>query len=84
MTWADINFEDKTFAVSEKLDLKFTPKDKEEGLIPIPDSLIELLRIRRRLYPDQRLIFTNTQGKSGWPSHPHHQARRQTRWAELL
>ena len=32
----------------EKLDLGFTPKDKEEGAIPIPDSLVELLQARRR------------------------------------
>ena len=61
-TWADIDFEGKTFTVREKLDLRFTPKDKEEGEIPIPDSLIELLQQRRRLYPDKRLIFSNSQG----------------------
>ena len=61
-TWADIDFESKTFTVREKLDLRFTPKDKEEGEIPIPDSLVDLLRNRRRLHADERLIFSNTQG----------------------
>lgn len=53
----------KTFTVTEKRDLNFTPKDKEERLIPIPDSLVVALRERRREYPDARLIFTNKQGR---------------------
>ena len=39
-TWWDVNLTAKTFAVTEKLDLGFSPKDKEEGEIPIPDSLV--------------------------------------------
>lgn len=61
-TWRDVDFDAKTFMVSEKLDLGFTPKDKEEGAIPIPDSLVELLRSRRARLPHSRLIFTNTEG----------------------
>ena len=61
-TWRDVDLDAKTFTVREKLDLGFTPKDKEEGAIPIPDSLVELLRARRRRYPNSRLIFTNSQG----------------------
>jgi integrase/recombinase XerD len=30
-TWRDVNFTAKTFSVTEKLDLGFSPKDKEEG-----------------------------------------------------
>jgi hypothetical protein len=37
----------KTFTVTEKLHLGFTPKDGEEGSIPLPDSLIDLLKLRR-------------------------------------
>jgi integrase/recombinase XerD len=62
-TWRDINFTAKTFAVTEKLDLGFSPKDKEEGAIPIPDSLIDSLRARRKKYPDSRLIFPGMGGK---------------------
>ena len=61
-SWPDLDFTNKTFSVVEKLDLGFTPKDKEEGKIPIPDSLVDLLRERRRRHPKTRLIFTNTEG----------------------
>jgi integrase/recombinase XerD len=60
-----VNFTAKTFSVTEKLDLGFIPKDKEEGEIPIPDSLIDRLRARRKKYPDSRLIFP---GKGGKPN----------------
>lgn len=40
-TWRDVNFVAKTFSITEKLDLAFTPKDKEEGDKPIPDSLVD-------------------------------------------
>jgi integrase/recombinase XerD len=64
-TWRDVNFTAKTFSVTEKLDLGFSPKDKEEGEIPIPDSLIERLSARRRRHPNSRLIFP---GKGGKPN----------------
>jgi len=56
-TWRDVNFTAKSFTVTEKLDLGFTPKDKEEGEIPIPDSLVDRLRLRRKRFPHGRLIF---------------------------
>ncbi len=62
-TWRDVDFSNKTFKVSEKLDLGFTPKDKEEGSIPIPDSLVELLDARRKQYPETRLIFPMPDGR---------------------
>jgi integrase/recombinase XerD len=61
--WKDVDFNGKSFKVSEKLDLGFTPKDKEEGSIPIPDSLVALLKTRRERYPDSRLIFPLPDGK---------------------
>jgi integrase/recombinase XerD len=61
--WKDVDFNGKSFKVSEKLDLGFTPKDKEEGSIPIPDSLVALLKNRRERYPDTRLIFPLPDGK---------------------
>jgi integrase len=62
--WRDVNFSAKTLSVTEKLDLGFRPKDREEGEIPIPDSLVERLRARRKRYPDSRLIFPGTHGKA--------------------
>jgi len=62
-TWRDVDFNDKKFKVSEKFDLDFTPKDKEEGSIPIPDLLVTLLHSRRTRYPDTRLIFPLPDGR---------------------
>jgi integrase/recombinase XerD len=53
-----------SFTVTEKLDLGWSPKDREEGAIPIPDSLLEILRARRKLYPGTRLIFPGANGKA--------------------
>jgi integrase/recombinase XerD len=61
-TWRDVDFAGKTFTVREKLDLGFTPKDKEEGSIPIPDSLVKLLTARREQLPGTRLIFPHPDG----------------------
>lgn len=62
-TWRDVNFAERTFKISEKLDLGFTPKDKEEGTIPIPDSLVALLQERKRRCTNSRLIFPGPNGK---------------------
>jgi integrase/recombinase XerD len=43
-TWRDVDFSTKTFTVTEKLDMGWSPKDSEEGTIPIPDSLVDALR----------------------------------------
>jgi integrase len=61
-TWRDVDLQQKTFAVTEKLDLGFVPKDKEEGVVPIPDSLVNLLRARRQRQPKSRLIFPGPKG----------------------
>jgi integrase len=62
-TWRDVDFAGKTFSITEKLDLGFSPKDKEEGDIPVPDSLLDLLRARRQRYPKARLIFPTADGR---------------------
>jgi integrase len=61
--WSDIDLDAKTYTVTEHLDLGFTPKDKEEGVIPIPSFLVEILRARRERYPLARLVFTTPQNK---------------------
>lgn len=35
-TWRDLDLDARTFTVRENSNLGFTPKDKEEGAIPIP------------------------------------------------
>jgi integrase/recombinase XerD len=61
--WEDINFESKTYTVREHLELGFSPKDREEREVPLPDSLVTALRQRRLVHPDTKLIFPNKQGK---------------------
>jgi integrase/recombinase XerD len=61
--WSDVNFNARTYTVTEKLDLGFRPKDKEEGSIPFPDTLVAMLRNRRKRYPNTRLIFPAESGK---------------------
>jgi integrase len=60
--WSDFDFDDRTARVSEKRELKFKPKDSEERVIPIPPSLVELLRARRERYPEGRLVFPAKRG----------------------
>jgi integrase/recombinase XerD len=64
-TWRDVSFERGVFAITEKNDaeLKWTPKDQEQGEIPLPDELVERLRKRRERYPDTRLIFPGPNGE---------------------
>jgi integrase len=62
-SWADLDFARRKFNITEHLDLGFTPKDKEEGSIPIPGDLVDMLRERRKRYPKSRLIFG--QGERG-------------------
>jgi integrase/recombinase XerD len=62
-TYQDLDFRAKTFNVTEKLDLGFRPKDSEEGAVPVPDSLLDLLKERRKRNPTARLIFPTDAGK---------------------
>jgi integrase len=57
-TWANIDFVQATYAVREKGD--WTPKDKEEGIIPIPQVLVARLQARRLRHPRRTRIFTPT------------------------
>jgi integrase/recombinase XerD len=64
-TWADVDFSRRKFCVGEKHDrIVFTPKDKEERTIPIPDALVDLLLARRKRMPGSRLVFPGPSGKA--------------------
>jgi len=52
----------KTISVLEKREWNWKPKDKEERTVPIPDSLMELLKVRKAMHADGWLIFPNTKG----------------------
>jgi len=58
----DVDFKLKTISVLEKRQWDWKPKDKEERTVPIPDSLVELLRVRKAMHSDGWLIFPNTEG----------------------
>jgi integrase/recombinase XerD len=58
----DVDFKMKTISVLEKRQWNWKPKDKEERTVPIPDSLVELLKARKAMHPDGWLIFPNTKG----------------------
>ena len=60
--WPDLDLSRHTYTVTEHLDLGFRPKDGEEGTIPIPSFLVELLQARRKRYPTTRLIFPTDKG----------------------
>ena len=64
-TWRDVDFKRGVFAVTEKNDgeLRWTPKDKEQGEIPLLDGLVDRLKKRRQRFPTTRLIFPSPEGK---------------------
>jgi integrase/recombinase XerD len=62
--WTDVDLEAKVHTVTEHLDLGYTPKDKEEGDIQLPDVLVDRLRARRERMPHTRLIFPGAEGKA--------------------
>ena len=55
--WSDLDLVGKRYTVTEHLDLGYRPKDKEEGTVPIPDLLVEILKARHKRFPSTRLIF---------------------------
>jgi integrase/recombinase XerD len=58
----DVDFKLKTISVLEKRQWNWNPKDKEERTVPIPDSLLEILKVRKAMHPDGWLIFPNSEG----------------------
>jgi integrase len=60
--WADIDFEKKTYHFRGKRDVGFALKNHEARVVPIPDSLVNLLRARKKNAPHNRWIFVNEDG----------------------
>jgi integrase len=60
--YSDINFKAKTIDVREKRQFNWEPKDKAERTVPVPDSLIELLEVRKSIHQGGWLIFPNKDG----------------------
>jgi integrase/recombinase XerD len=61
--WDDIDFDKKTYHVRAKLDAGFSPKNHEDRIIPIPTSLVEELKHRKKRAPDPKWIFVNEEGR---------------------
>jgi len=61
-SWADTNFDKKTYTVRSKPDVGFTVKNHESRTIPLPDSLVVSLKARRKTMPTARWIFVNEVG----------------------
>lgn len=60
--YTDIDFKAKTIDVREKRQFNWEPKDKAERTVPVPDSLLELLKVRKSMYQGGWLIFPNRDG----------------------
>jgi integrase/recombinase XerD len=61
-TWQDINFEKMEFHVRAKKAVGFTPKNHETRAVPMPKSLVALLKERSKDKPHSRWIFVNGDG----------------------
>ncbi len=59
LTWADIDFRQKTLMVRSKLHLGFAIKDKEERGLPLSDGLLEMLTAAKDSNPG-RVFVTGT------------------------
>ena len=62
-SWADIDFDKRAYHIRRKEDVHFTPKSHESRTVPLPDSLIGLLKARRKRAPHERWIFVNDEGR---------------------
>jgi integrase len=62
-SWADINFEKKTYTVRGKADVNFHVKNHESRTVPLPDSLVSLLKKAHKNKKHDRWIFVNGDGK---------------------
>ena len=62
-TWTDVDFERMEFHVRQKQDVGFVPKNHEKRTVPIPASLVVLLKRRKKSAPHGRWIFVNRNGQ---------------------
>jgi integrase len=61
--WNDIDFAKSEYHVRRKEDVGFTPKSHESRTVPLPASLVETLRARRKKNPQARWLFVNEEGR---------------------
>ena len=58
-TWQDIDFEKMEFHVKAKKDVGFTPKNHETRKVPMPESLVALMKKYRKNPANTRWLFVN-------------------------
>lgn len=61
--WQDIDFSKGNLHLRSKLDVGFTLKSHESRTVPLPQSLLALLKERRKNAPHPRWIFVNEDGR---------------------
>jgi integrase len=61
--WNDIDFTKREYHIRRKEDVGFTPKSHESRTVPLPATLVEALKARRRAHPNDRWLFLNTEGR---------------------
>jgi len=61
--WNDIDFTKREYHIRRKEDVGFTPKSHESRTVPLPASLVEALKARRKAHPHDRWIFLNEEGR---------------------
>jgi len=62
-SWADLNFEKKTYTIRGKPDVGFEVKNHESRTVPLPDSLMALLKKAQRAKKSERWVFVSREGK---------------------
>jgi integrase/recombinase XerD len=62
-SWKDLDLQKATFTIRQKPEVGFTPKTHETRTVPLPASLVELLKAeKKKADPVQRWIFKNADG----------------------
>lgn len=62
-SWQDVDWAKGEYHIRKKLDVGFTPKSHESRSVPLPKSLLKLLKERREKAQDKRWIFVNEEGR---------------------
>ena len=61
--WGDIDFTKGTVRVHAKKDMGFTVKNHEARIVPLPTSVLEMLKERKKNASHARWIFVNEDGR---------------------
>jgi integrase len=62
-TWADVDLHKSVFHIRAKPDVGFALKSHESRSVPMPASLVQALKERKKHAPHQRWLFVNEDGK---------------------